>query len=224
MDIKHLHKWEISPQAAAALQKSLRSEIVFSRFDSPLQTVGGLDCALSRDKKNIIACVVVLSAENFEIIESAYSVERLKFPYVPGLLSFRELPVCLSAMEKLQKAPNAVIVDGQGIAHPRRFGLACHLGLFIDIPTIGCAKSRLIGEFDEPASKKGSESPLKDGDEIIGTVLRTRNNARPLFVSVGNRCRLQDAVRIVLACCTKYRLPEPSRLAHQIAAKLKNII
>jgi deoxyribonuclease V len=176
----------------------------------------------SGDKKNIIACAVVLSAKTFEIIETAYAVQAVNFPYIPGLLSFREAPACLAAIEKLKTIPDCVIVDGQGIAHPRRLGIACHLGLFLDIPTIGCAKSRLIGDFKQPGSAKGSTSLLTDKGETIGSVVRTRNDVKPVFVSVGHKCRLCDAVRIVLDCCRRYRLPEPSRLAHQIVTKLKD--
>jgi deoxyribonuclease V len=162
-----------------------------------------------------------MSAKTFEIIETSYTVQVVNFPYIPGLLSFREAPACLAAIEKLTTIPDCFIVDGQGIAHPRRLGIASHLGLFLDIPTIGCAKSRLIGDFAPPPSRKGSTSPLTDKGAIIGSVVRTRSNVKPVFVSIGNRCRLCDAVRIVLDCCAKYRLPEPSRLAHQMVTRLK---
>ena len=130
--------------------------------------------------------------------------------------------MCLAAIEKLRSEPDVLLIDGQGIAHPRRLGLATHLGLFLDKPTIGCAKSRLTGTFDEPAPEKGAHSPLCYGDEVIGAVVRTRTNVKPLFVSVGHRCRFEDAIRLTLACTTKYRLPEPTRLAHQAVSKLKH--
>ena len=221
MKIKNLHNWDISVKDAISLQKTLASEVVLCKFDKKIKTIAGLDCAFSKDKKNIFACIVVLSAQTFEILETVYSIEPVKFPYIPGLLSFREAPACLAAAEKLKTIPDCFIVDGQGIAHPRRLGLASHLGLFLDIPTIGCAKSRLIGEFENPAAAKGSTSPLMDKGEIIGSVVRTRSNVRPVFVSVGYKCRLSDAIRIVLDCCTRYRLPEPSRLAHQMVTKFK---
>jgi deoxyribonuclease V len=221
MEIKKLHSWNVTVKKAVELQKSLAKQVQQCRFNKKLKTIAGIDCAFSGDKKNIIACVVVLSAETFEIIETAYTVQAVNFPYIPGLLSFREAPACLAAAGKLTAIPDCIIVDGQGIAHPRRLGLACHLGLFLDVPTIGCAKSRLIGDFEQPLSGKGSTSPLMDKNEIIGSVVRTRNNVKPVFVSVGNKCRLNDAVRIVLDCCAKYRLPEPSRLAHQIVTRLK---
>ena len=221
MKIKNLHNWNVTVKEAIELQKSLAGQVQVRRFNKKLKTIGGLDCSFTDDKKNIIACVIVLSAKNFEVIETFYVVQPVNFPYIPGLLSFREAPACLAAIEKLSVTPDCFIVDGQGIAHPRRLGIASHLGLFLDVPTIGCAKSRLIGDFEQPASRKGSTSPLTDKEEIIGSVVRTRSNVKPVFVSVGNKCRLCDAERIVLNCCTKYRLPEPSRLAHQIVTRLK---
>ena len=221
MKIKKLHNWNINIKKAIELQKSLARLVCQRKFDKKIKTVAGVDCGFTKDKKNIVACIIVLSAQTFEILEAAYSILPVTFPYILGLLSFREAPVCLAAAEKLKTVPDCIIVDGQGIAHPRRLGLACHLGLFLDVPTIGCAKSRLIGDFENPAAAKGSTSPLKDNGEIIGSVVRTKNNVKPVFVSVGHKCKLSDAVRIVLDCCGKYRLPEPSRLAHQIVTRLK---
>jgi deoxyribonuclease V len=221
MKIKNLHNWDLTPKEAIELQKRLANQVIYSKFNEKIETVAGLDCSFSKDKKNIIACIIVLSAETFQIIEASYCVQAVKFPYIPGLLSFREAPACLAAAEKLKTTPDTIIVDGQGTAHPRRFGLACHLGLFLDIPTIGCAKSRLIGDFDTPGQRKGSASELTDKGEIIGSVVRTRDNVKPVFVSVGHKCRLEDAIKIVLDCCQKYRIPEPSRLAHQTVTKLK---
>jgi deoxyribonuclease V len=198
------------------------------------KTIAGIDCALSKDNQRIIAAVIVLrtptaerslwgpvESSSFEIIETTNAIQKVSFPYIPGLLSFRESPACIAAVEKLKNEPDAFIIDGQGIAHPRRFGLACHLGLFFDKPTIGCAKSRLTGSFEDPALEKGSYSSLKDGEEVIGAVVRTRTNIEPVFVSVGNKCLLKDAIKITLDCITKYRIPEPTRLAHQLVSKLK---
>jgi deoxyribonuclease V len=221
MKIKDLHNWNIPVKKAIELQKSLARRVRQCRFNKKLETIAGIDCAFSGDKKNIIACIVVLSAKTFEIIETAQAIQTVNFPYIPGLLSFREAPACLAAAEKLTVIPDCFIIDGQGVAHPRRLGLASHLGLFLDVPTIGCAKSRLIGDFKQPPSRKGSTSPLMDKGEVIGSVVRTRSSVKPVFVSVGHKCRLNDAVRIVLNCCTKYRLPKPSRLAHQIVTRLK---
>ena len=162
-----------------------------------------------------------MTASDFSIIETTTATRKVDFPYIPGLLSFREAPACIEAIEKLKTKPDCLIVDGQGIAHPRRLGIASHIGLLIDKPTVGCAKSRLIGTFDEPGSKKGSFSPLVDSDEEIGVVLRTRTDVKPVYVSVGHKCTLNDAISVVLQCTTKYRLPEPSRLAHQLVGQSK---
>ena len=163
----------------------------------------------------------MIDLSDFSIIETATAIRKVDFPYIPGLLSFREAPACIDAIEKLKSTPDCLIIDGQGIAHPRRLGIASHIGLLIDKPTIGCAKSRLIGTFDEPGNKKGSFSPLVDSDEKIGVVLRTRTDVNPVFVSVGHKCTLDDAINVVLQCTTKYRLPEPSRLAHQLVGQAK---
>jgi len=160
-----------------------------------------------------------LGQAEFELIETATAWQKITFPYIPGLLSFRESPACLAAVEKLKAEPDAFMIDGQGIAHPRRFGIASHLGLLFDRPTVGCAKSRLTGSFEEPGSEKGAYSPLKDNQEVIGAAVRTRANVEPVFVSVGNKCLLEDAIEITLAWTTKYRIPEPTRLAHQLVSK-----
>lgn len=218
---KEPHKWNLSYKDAVKLQKHLAARIRFTPFAKLPRFVAGLDCAFSKDGKRICAIAVVLELPDLKLIETASAVRRVSFPYIPGLLSFREAPVCLAAVKKLKTKSEIILVDGQGIAHPRRLGLASHLGLFLDIPTIGCAKSRLIGTFQEPALPKGSYTLLKDGNETIGSVLRTRSNVKPLFISVGNKCRLKDAIKISLACATRYRLPEPTRLAHQFVSKLK---
>lgn len=234
MQTKKLHGWNLSYSQATALQKHLAQQVQQVELKIQPKMVAGLDCALSPDGKRIVAVVVVLQrceeAENlfglvkqadFKIIEMATASREITFPYIPGLLSFRESPVCIAAVEKLKKEPDAFMIDGQGIAHPRRFGIAAHLGLFFDKPTIGCAKSRLIGSFEEPATEKGAYSPLKDGDDCLGAVVRTRSNVEPVFVSVGNKCLLKDAIEITLAWTTKYRVPEPTRQAHQLVSKLK---
>lgn len=222
--IKHLHDWKQTPSEAIALQKALADQIRIEPVRREIRTVAGLDCAFSRDKKRIGAAIVVLTLPKLEIIEQVHAIEPVTFPYVPGLLSFRECPVCLKATGKLKSRPDVFLVDGQGMAHPRRLGLACHLGLFLDTLTIGCAKSRLTGKYEMPGIEKGSSSDLTDGDEVIGAALRTRTNVKPLFISTGNRCTLNDAIHITLQCCTKYRLPEPTRLAHQQVTELKTSI
>ena len=250
MQTKVLHSWNLSYSEAIELQKRLAGQVQLTPLKNPPKLIAGLDCALSKDGQQILAAAVVLRVPDvikglweplklpdFELVETATAWQKLTFPYIPGLLSFREAPVCIAAVEKLQKEPDVFIIDGQGIAHPRRLGLAAHLGLFFDKPTIGCAKSRLTGTFEELPPQKGSSSLLKDkkrwktetsydprvaNDEIIGAVVRTRANVEPVFVSVGNKCLLKDAIKIILDSTTKYRLPEPTRLAHQLVSKLKH--
>lgn len=228
--MRNLHEWNLSYAEARALQTQLAGRVRFDRFKGPPERVAGLDCAFSKADERVFAAVVVLdvlrcrgSDGGFDlaVAETATASMRLDFPYIPGLLSFREAPACLAAVRKLMCRPELFLVDGQGLAHPRRLGLACHLGLFLDTPTIGCAKSRLIGTSDEPGAEKGAHRPLCDGDEVVGAAVRTRSSVKPLFVSVGHRCRLDDAIRLTLACTTKYRLPEPTRLAHQAVSRLK---
>lgn len=228
METQKLHSWNLSYSRAREVQADLACKVQFTRLKESPKLVAGIDCAFSKDGERIIAAVVVLRLPKFELMETVSASRKVTFPYIPGLLSFREAPVCIAAVEKLQKQPDVFMIDGQGIAHPRRFGLAAHLGLFQDQPTIGCAKSRLTGTYEEPPLEKGAYSLLKDKkgkqntqSEIIGAVVRTRTNVKPVFVSVGHKCLLEDAVRVVLDCAVRYRLPEPTRLAHQAVSKLK---
>jgi len=224
MKITGLHKWNLSYSQARELQTQLAGRVEFKPIAGNPKLIAGLDCAFSKNGQKIFACVVVLTFPNFELIETKNSVRKVNFPYIPGLLSFREAPACIAAVEKLKNEPDIFMVDGQGIAHPRRLGIAAHLGLFFDKPTIGCAKSRLIGTFEEVPAEKGFYSFLKDGDEIIGSVVRTRTGVKPVFVSVGHKCTLEDAVKWTIKCAVRYRLPEPARLAHQLVTKLKKTL
>jgi deoxyribonuclease V len=219
--MKQLHEWNLPYSEAIKLQKKLASKVQFTAIRKVPKFIAGIDCAFSPDKKQIIGCVVVLDYPSLETVETVHSIQKVLFPYIPGLLSFREAPVCLEAVQKLKRKPDIFVIDGQGIAHPRRLGLAAHLGLFLEKPTIGCAKSRLIGTYEIPPTAKGSHSKLFDGKEIIGTVLRTRDNVKPLFISVGNKCILNDAEKCILNCCTRYRLPEPTRLADIKVGEIK---
>ncbi|MHC4741259.1 MAG: deoxyribonuclease V [Planctomycetota bacterium] len=224
-----LHDWNLSYSQARDVQERLACKVRHIPLKETPRTVAGIDCAFSRDGKSILAAVVVLRFDDFEVVETVSARRKVTFPYIPGLLSFREAPVCIAAVEKLQKQPDVFMIDGQGIAHPRRLGLSAHLGLFFDKPTIGCAKSRLIGEFEEPPTEKGAYTLLKHKrsaeqnatQETIGAVVRTRTNVKPVFVSVGHRCTLENAIEITLACATKYSLPEPTRLADQLVGCLK---
>ena len=236
MQIKDLHNWNLSYSQARDCQISLASKVRLTPLKTQPRLIAGIDCAFSRNGKKIIAAVVVLRLPDFALVETENAVRKVTFPYIPGLLSFREAPACIAAVRKLKTEPDVFIVDGQGVAHPRRLGLAAHLGLFFDKPTIGCAKSRLTGFFEDPPLVKGAYSFLRDKestkrkennkrratkDEVIGAVVRTRTNVKPVFVSVGNKCTLEDAIKNTLGCTTKYRLPEPTRLAHQLVSRLR---
>jgi len=222
------HEWDLSYADARQLQTELAGRVQVVPLPREPTLIVGLDCAFSKDGRRTFAAAVSLEVVterdgSFRLrhVETASAERATAFPYIPGLLSFREAPVCLEAAGRLRREPDLYVVDGQGVAHPRRLGLASHLGLFLDQPTIGCAKSRLIGTFDEPSIEKGAWSPLRDGDEVIGAVVRTRSRVKPVFVSVGHQCTLEDAIRITLACTTRYRIPEPARLAHQIVSRLR---
>ena len=177
--------------------------------------------AFTADGKSCIAGVVLWDMKARATIESHVAVRKVRFPYVPGLLSFREAPAVLSCLRKLQRTPDVIICDGHGLAHPRRFGIACHIGVIVDLPTIGCAKSRLIGTHCRLGNRKGATTALTDRSQTIASVVRSRDDVRPVFVSVGHLIQLRAAVRIVLACTTRYRLPEPTRLADQLVAREK---
>lgn len=223
MKIHKLHDWKLSYADARKLQSELACQIVHEPIHGLVRTVAGLDCAFIGRNEYVIAAVVVLSFPDLQLIEQQSAVVKAPIPYIPGLLSFREGPACLAAAARLKTRPDVFLVDGQGIAHPRRLGLAGHLGLFLDTPAIGCAKSRLYGEYEEPARAKGSSSPLKDPDRgrVIGSVVRTRKDVRPIFVSVGHKCTLAQAVELTLGCTGRYRQPEPTRQADILVAKIK---
>jgi deoxyribonuclease V len=181
-----------------------------------VRLVAGVDVAFGPDGRRCLAGVVVYDLHTGQAIEQQLAWRPVRFPYVPGLLSFREAPAALAALRKLRCEPDVFMFDAQGIAHPRRLGLAAHVGLLIDRPSLGCAKSLLCGDYEEPPGKAGRHSPIVHRGETIGAVLRTRTDINPVFVSIGHRLTLTDAVRIVMQCVTRYRLPEPARLAHQL--------
>jgi deoxyribonuclease V len=216
MIIHQLHRWDVTPAEAIAIQSDLRRRVMCTPLRVDVRTVAGVDVGVRGD--TALAAVVVLSYPELTLLDKVTVEATVTFPYVPGLLAFRECPAVLAAFERVTVAPDLIIVDGHGFAHPRRFGLACHLGVLLDRPTIGCAKSRLVGTHEEPGQEAGSRAPLVDGGEQIGAALRTKAGARPLYVSVGHRVDGESAVRWVLACCRGYRLPETSRLAHRAAS------
>jgi len=212
------HAWDISPREAIALQKRLAAKVRAVRIRGKVRTVAGTDCAFANDGKRIIAAAVLCDAESMEIIASSHVVRPCRFPYVPGLLSFREAPAVIEAVRKLPCRPDLLMCDGQGLAHPRRLGLACHVGLWLDMPTIGVAKSRLCGEHRQPGAKRGCRALLRHEGRIVGAVVRTRTNVKPVYVSVGHLVTLQDAIRWVLLCSRGVRLPEPTRQAHHVVS------
>jgi deoxyribonuclease V len=214
MEIAIQHDWRVTTARAREIQLELASRISRIGTVSSPRLIAGIDVSVNRFAKTGTAAVVVLSYPDLHIAEISSVTQAVDFPYVPGLLTFREAPLILAAFAKLVLVPDLVIVDGQGIAHPRRIGLAAHIGLCLGIPAIGCAKSRLIGEFEEPDNEAGSYTELWDDKEVIGAVVRTRDGIKPLYVSIGHMIDLPSAVDCVLGCCRGYRLPEPTRLAH----------
>jgi deoxyribonuclease V len=221
MKVEELQGFDLSPPEARQLQQELASRVVAGpALDLPgVRHVAGAD--VSTQGETAYATVVVLEFPGLTLVEVRGFEAPLRFPYVPGLLSFREVPPVVGALEKVETEVDAIILDAHGLAHPRRMGLASHLGLLLDIPTVGCAKSRLVGSYEEPGRKKGSATDLMHRGETVGRVLRTREGVSPVYVSVGNGIDLESAVDLVLACCTKYRLPESTRQAHSFANKLR---
>ena len=214
------HRWDLTPAEAQALQRQLAGRVIREDRFGEIRTVAGLDLGFPTAAGGTVgrAALVVLSLPELEIVERQVVERPVAFPYVPGLLSFRESPVALAAFEALSRRPDLVIVDGQGLAHPRRFGIACHLGVLLDLPTIGCAKSILVGRAAEPGPLPGDWTPLVDRGEIIGAAVRTRPKTKPLYISIGHRVSLETAIDLVLRCGRGYRLPEPTRLADQLAS------
>ena len=220
-----LHSWDLTPKEAIALQRELAGRVVLQDATAePVRLVAGVDVSCARFSPCVHAAVILYDLRDDTVVERTSAQAAEAFPYVPGLLSFRELPVVLAAFRSLSAIPDVVLMDGQGIAHPRRLGIASHLGLWLDLPTVGCAKSRLCGEHGEPGKLRGEWSRLMAGDEEIGRVVRTRDRVRPLFVSPGHRVSMERAVQIVLACGRGYRLPEPTRQAHVESNRLREAV
>jgi len=210
-----------TPRSAVALQRELAGRVVREDDFGPiegLETVAGVDISVRGGQAR--AAVVRCARSTLEILEVATAVRPLDFPYVPGLLAFREVPAILDAFERLVKPPDLLLVDGHGIAHPRRFGIASHLGVVLDLPAIGCGKSRLVGEHREPGPRRGASTRLLHRGEVIGRVLRTRDGVRPVYVSIGHRVSLATATRLVLSAAPRYRLPEPIRAADRAAGEI----
>lgn len=201
------------------MQRRLAARVRVTPLRGAPRLVAGLDAAFTSER--CIAAAVLWDLRSRRVVEQRVAVRPLHFPYVPGLLSFREAPALLAALRKLRGEPEVLLCDGHGLAHPRRFGIACHIGVLTGLPTVGCAKSRLVGEHADPAQRRGARAPLEDRGEVIGAVLRTRPGSRPLFVSVGHRVDLPSALRLVLACAREHRLAEPVHLADRLVAATK---
>jgi len=215
--VESLHSWQVSIAQALAIQQKLavqvskKSEVTAPRF------IAGVDISVGKGEGMATGAVVVLQYPELRVVETKVARGKLDFPYIPGLLSFRESPLTLAACQKLTITPDLILVDGQGIAHPRRLGLASHLGLLLNTPTIGCAKSRLCGSHEAPGVEPGSYVEVVDRGEIIGAALRTKLRVKPIYVSIGHKVDLETAIYWVMNCCRSYRLPEPTRLAHLAA-------
>jgi deoxyribonuclease V len=219
LQIRHPHAWNLCPSEAIRLQQDYRYLVRSEPLHGEIRRIGGVDVGFHSEKA--FAALAVVAYPSMLLIEWAVSEINTPFPYIPGLLSFREAPVILSALERLSVLPDVLMVDGQGIAHPRRFGIASHLGVLLDLPAIGCAKSVLVGRYGELGNEIGNTTELLDKGEVIGMALRTRQGCKPIIVSIGHRVDLESAIRLTLACGRGYRLPEPTRLAHRIASAKK---
>ena len=222
MKIKQLHSWRVSYKKAVQIQKRLRDLLTFEKYTGKIRTIAGADVSYDKHTDYFFAGVILFGlSKHLEMIEEATAVGKARFPYIPGLLSFREAPILLRAFRKLKNNPDVILFDGQGIAPPRRFGLASHIGVILDTPSVGCAKSRLVGEYGSVDNAAGAYSKLIYENEVVGAVLRTKINTKPVFVSPGHKINLSSAIRIVLKTCGGYRIPEPTRQAHLLVNKLR---
>ncbi|HEX6929611.1 MAG TPA: deoxyribonuclease V [Gammaproteobacteria bacterium] len=221
MQLAFEHDWNLSPREAIALQKDIAPRVIrHDDFGKPVR-IAGIDTGFEDGGRITRAAIIVMNAASLAVLEQVLHREPTRFPYVPGLLSFREIPALLAAFEQLQQLPDLLLCDGQGIAHPRRLGIAAHLGVVTGLPAIGVGKSRLTGRHEEPGNERGDWTALTDKGETIGRVLRTRANVKPVYVSVGNRVSLPSAMELVLRFTTRYRLPEPIRAADRLSSSRK---
>lgn len=218
LHLHHEHSWDVSTAEARDIQQRLRPLVKATGQLDEIGTVAGVDVGFDMENRLTRAAVVVLDFPTLEFREQAVVKVPTRFPYVPGLLSFREAPAVLAALAELERLPDVLLCDGQGLAHPRRFGIACHLGVLTDLPSIGVAKKRLVGTHDEPPDTRGAWVPLVHREETVGAVLRSRAGVKPIFVSCGHRVGLEASVQLVMACTTRYRLPETTRWADRLAS------
>lgn len=214
-----------SVKEAFRLQKELSKRVVRKNDYGRIRTVAGADLAILTRHKKLLCGIIVFSYPGLEPIEKVHCAVEEKFPYIPGLLAFREAPAIVETLKKVKNKPDIIMIDGQGLAHPRSFGIACHIGVVLNVPTIGVAKKRLFGEYTEPEKLKGSWSKLKNksDNEVIGAVVRTKDNVKPVFVSIGNRIDLESSVKLTLDCSAGYRIPEPTRQADRFVSQLKKV-
>ncbi len=212
-----LHPWKVTVQEAIRIQEELKDRVIVQRSLISVKTIGGADVAYSEDRNLLFGAIVVLSFPNMELLDTATAIGKTSFPYIPGLFSFREGPILIKAFQKLRQKPGVMIYDGQGIAHPRGLGLASHLGLWLDLPSVGCAKTPLLGEWDTPGPFRGSFQWIRSNQKAIGAVVRTRDGVKPLFISPGHKIDLMTSINLVLESCRGFRIPEPLRRAHQLA-------
>jgi deoxyribonuclease V len=222
--VSQLHGWDLSPKEAVALQKTLAAQVRNEPLATRFKIIGAEDISYSRHSDTLVAVILTFRWPGLEQIESAYHVCRASFPYVPGLLAFREVPPLIGAYRKIRQKPEVLLCDGQGIAHPRKLGLAAHLGLYLGIPTVGCAKSRLCGEHQSPTLRKGFSKPLLLNGEEVGIVFCSRDGVKPIYISPGHLADVASSKRLISRCLRRYRIPEPLRLAHIEANRIRQIL
>jgi len=222
MDIPDLHPWNVTYEEAVKIQKRLREKVILKKIDRRINCIAGLDVSYAKGGNAVWAGVVVLDFPSLVKIEAGWTRTKVSFPYIPGLLSFREVPALLDVLRKIEVEPDLIFCDGQGIAHPRGLGIASHLGVILHKPTIGCAKSRLVGEFDPVGEDRGEYVYLRYQNRIIGAVVRTKSRVKPVFISPGYGVMLKDCIRFVLETCPTYRIPEPTRQAHLLVTGLRS--
>ena len=218
--MKQLHSWNVSVEQAIRIQEAFNERIILKKTFSKVKTIGGGDVAYSKNGNLLFGAIIVLSFPDMEILDMATADGKIPFPYIPGLLSFREGPILIKTFQRLKLKPDVMIYDGQGIAHPRGMGLASHVGLWLDLPSIGCAKTPLLDEFISPGPLRGSSEWIRKEGKKVGAVLRTKENVKPLFVSPGHRIDLPTSIKLILESCKGYRFPEPLREAHQLSRKM----
>jgi len=224
MEIRQLHSWDLNYAEARELQSELQSQLRLVPLEGEVKYIAGCDVSSALRSRNFTAAVVVMNFPEMEVIEKVSTELDVDFPYIPGLLSFREMPVLLKAWERITNVPDLIFCDGSGLIHPRKMGLACHLGLWLRIPVIGCAKNLLCGEYKPPNTEKTSVAEVEYEGEVVGAAVRTRTDVKPMFISPGNLISLKEAIDFVLKACPKYRIPEPIRAAHRVANEARDRI